>query len=69
MTRGKKVEEVTMHDCLLRDFFANGAPPVPEWYRSHSEEPGNIVAEAQLTAKWRYAYADAMLAARAPAQE
>lgn len=54
----------------VRDYFAAHAPPMDDdWagYRRHDwdkhESPSRELA---LLAQWRYAYADAMLAARQP---
>ena len=49
----------------LRDYFAAKAPmPTNEWWTDSYSQPGDVPSQADVMARWAFAYADAMLAAR-----
>jgi hypothetical protein len=50
--------EVVQEGMTLRDYFAAHAPPVPDWYiKMRNSDMEDLI-------KWRWYYADAMLAER-----
>ena len=52
----------------LRDYFAALAPmPTNQWWTDSYSQPGDAPSEADVIARWAFAYADAMLAARGAA--
>lgn len=69
----------------LRDWFAGQAPDIPTWFernREYNVPPGTIIdpysvqstwvwteTMMEYLTRWRYAYADAMLAERAKQTE
>lgn len=49
----------------VRDYFAAKAPmPTNEWWTESYSQPGDVPSQADVMARWAFAYADAMLAAR-----
>ena len=49
----------------LRDYCAAKAPIPPKWWIDcYGKNLNDLQSEAELIAKWNYAYADAMLKAR-----
>jgi len=49
----------------LRDYFAAKAPmPTNEWWVESCSQSGKMQSQADVIARWAFAYADAMLAAR-----
>ena len=46
----------------LRDWFATHAPAPPEWWLKQQQQIG--ASDLQLLVKWRWVWADAMLAGR-----